>query len=285
MMSCGKCFKWQHIACHDQADERAGRAKRNWDVVEFICQQCRSRMFASTEVPNSSSRDPHFVHRLPQGPGLPSSYHHAIPYHPYFAQGYGASQSSPHSAISTLYHAANGNYPHYTQPYNDARTPGTPDQYPIASQSYVSAHHYNQQSSSISFSHYQPRGGGFSTSGKAQAPYHTEIYDQHPRTSQQTSYSDVRSNTNQRSTVSALVNRAAVSSTSLFKAAPPTQTVWNIATPTAGSFTTPYQSAAYSNGIPRRDTHLQPNMRPGSSSQNDFNQVYPNTQFRYHSTT
>ncbi|KXN84561.1 hypothetical protein AN958_12307 [Leucoagaricus sp. SymC.cos] len=76
MMSCGKCYKWQHIACHDQADERAGRSKRNWNVVEFICQQCRSRMFAGSEGANSY-RDPRYFPHVPQGVNLSSPYHHA----------------------------------------------------------------------------------------------------------------------------------------------------------------------------------------------------------------
>lgn len=41
MLSCGCCSRWQHIACHDQADVRAGRPKRNWDLVDFICHKCR----------------------------------------------------------------------------------------------------------------------------------------------------------------------------------------------------------------------------------------------------
>lgn len=42
MMSCGLCSKWQHIACHDRADQQAGRSRRNWDVVEFFCLKCRA---------------------------------------------------------------------------------------------------------------------------------------------------------------------------------------------------------------------------------------------------
>ncbi|KAF4596441.1 hypothetical protein EYR38_007828 [Pleurotus pulmonarius] len=41
MMSCGSCSKWQHISCHDRADQAAGRSKRNWDDVEFFCYKCR----------------------------------------------------------------------------------------------------------------------------------------------------------------------------------------------------------------------------------------------------
>ncbi|KAF8274826.1 hypothetical protein EI94DRAFT_1768633 [Lactarius quietus] len=36
LLCCGKCSKWQHIACHDLADRQAGRPKRDWDREEFI---------------------------------------------------------------------------------------------------------------------------------------------------------------------------------------------------------------------------------------------------------
>lgn len=51
-MCCGSCSKWQHIRCHDQADVRAGRPRRNWDQVDFVCLKCR---FQSNANANSSS--------------------------------------------------------------------------------------------------------------------------------------------------------------------------------------------------------------------------------------
>ncbi|KDQ59209.1 hypothetical protein JAAARDRAFT_33945 [Jaapia argillacea MUCL 33604] len=41
MMCCGSCSKWQHIACHDNADRQAGRLRRNWEAEEFTCRRCR----------------------------------------------------------------------------------------------------------------------------------------------------------------------------------------------------------------------------------------------------
>lgn len=40
LMSCEKCNKWQHIRCHDQADFIAGRPRRNWELVDFLCAAC-----------------------------------------------------------------------------------------------------------------------------------------------------------------------------------------------------------------------------------------------------
>ncbi|KAJ3572556.1 hypothetical protein NP233_g2998 [Leucocoprinus birnbaumii] len=282
MMSCGKCFKWQHIACHDLADERAGRAKRNWDSVEFICQQCRSRMFSSNDGANMTYRDPRYNHHTTQGISLSSPYHHHTPYQSYGAQAYGAPQMTQTPTISSLYHAANGSYSHYAQPYGDPRATDMPDRYQVPSQSYPT-HHYTQPPSTISFSHYQPRDGGFTSNTKHQPNYQgrpVEGYDQHPRSQQHTPYSDLRSSAPQRPT-----------------AGQPTQSVWSLgAQNPAGTYTTPYPSTAMptTNGTPRRDLQLPP-LKPGpsqslsspSSSTNDFNQPssYSNTQFRYHSTT
>jgi hypothetical protein len=41
LLCCGKCSKWQHIACHDLADRKAGRPKRDWDAEEFVCRTCQ----------------------------------------------------------------------------------------------------------------------------------------------------------------------------------------------------------------------------------------------------
>lgn len=41
LVSCGTCSRWQHIDCHDNADVRAGRIRRNWDHQQFTCARCR----------------------------------------------------------------------------------------------------------------------------------------------------------------------------------------------------------------------------------------------------
>ncbi|KAJ7202501.1 hypothetical protein B0H12DRAFT_1162635 [Mycena haematopus] len=43
MVGCGLCSQWHHTNCHDFADKQAGRPRRNWDQVEFICRQCQTR--------------------------------------------------------------------------------------------------------------------------------------------------------------------------------------------------------------------------------------------------
>jgi hypothetical protein len=56
MMCCGTCFKWQHILCHDEADRRLGRPKRNWDVEEFVCRACSIQL--SHFTPSLIAREP-----------------------------------------------------------------------------------------------------------------------------------------------------------------------------------------------------------------------------------
>ncbi|RDX43989.1 hypothetical protein OH76DRAFT_1389802 [Lentinus brumalis] len=43
MVSCGSCNRWQHIKCHDIADQRAGRPRRDWEKQQFYCMRCRQR--------------------------------------------------------------------------------------------------------------------------------------------------------------------------------------------------------------------------------------------------
>ncbi|KAH9995744.1 hypothetical protein BJV77DRAFT_205745 [Russula vinacea] len=42
LLCCGKCSKWQHITCHDLADRKAGRPKRDWDKEELSAATVRT---------------------------------------------------------------------------------------------------------------------------------------------------------------------------------------------------------------------------------------------------
>ncbi|KAM6504385.1 hypothetical protein JOM56_001328 [Amanita muscaria] len=45
LMSCGSCFKWQHIACNAKARvTTAGLLQGDWDSTDFVCQSCRTRV-------------------------------------------------------------------------------------------------------------------------------------------------------------------------------------------------------------------------------------------------
>ncbi|KAI0956478.1 hypothetical protein AcV7_006869 [Taiwanofungus camphoratus] len=66
MVSCGACAKWQHITCHDRADQQAGRPRRNWDVGQFYCQRCRARALSGlgyNPPPSTSMAQPEWSQR------------------------------------------------------------------------------------------------------------------------------------------------------------------------------------------------------------------------------
>ena len=59
MMSCGSCLKWQHIACHDLENKRAGLPNRDWDSVDFICRSCRTKANVGYRPIESESNVPY----------------------------------------------------------------------------------------------------------------------------------------------------------------------------------------------------------------------------------
>lgn len=55
---CDTCGKWQHVWCHDNADQRAGRPKRDWNKVEFRCFRCQRPPPVSYQNGNGFSATP-----------------------------------------------------------------------------------------------------------------------------------------------------------------------------------------------------------------------------------
>ncbi|KAJ7895858.1 hypothetical protein B0H13DRAFT_2034594 [Mycena leptocephala] len=100
MLCCGLCSQWHHTKCHDLADKQAGRPRRNWDQVEFICRQCQARRMA---VKNSGQYPQHTV---------PSSYvPQTAPLTSYSPYGHGpppAATHPPRDYPGTYPIAANG---------------------------------------------------------------------------------------------------------------------------------------------------------------------------------
>lgn len=144
MVSCGSCSKWQHITCHDMADRRMGRPKRNWEEGQFYCFRCRQKMSGATSynsphvVPYSVGQQPH---SWSQGGVTDSMLHlqkaatqHHVPY----------TQSTPESRYHG--HASSNGSTH-----NQSTPPTVPYSH---SQPYQAA---------LTFAHYQPELRGFST--------------------------------------------------------------------------------------------------------------------------
>lgn len=137
LLCCGKCSKWQHIACHDAADRKAGHPKRNWDREEFICRACRLGPRRSIGLVNGSGRQSAALN----GSSSPVSTSYDVagrtpsPYYPHQSSTAGYTGQIP-------YNGSSQNHPH---PSSHPRTP------------------YQQQHSAITFSHYQPQQCGFTT--------------------------------------------------------------------------------------------------------------------------
>ena len=148
LLCCGKCARWQHIACHDSADRKAGRPKRDWDKEEFICHACQGRSNANgRQILNGSSvsydagRTPSpYYHQtsgyagqapsygqnysLPHHPRPPYQQHTAITFSHYQPQqrGFASTHSSPHAqampqtpTYSPPHYSTHGSPPKLTQ--------------------------------------------------------------------------------------------------------------------------------------------------------------------------
>ncbi|KAA1467392.1 hypothetical protein DENSPDRAFT_240651 [Dentipellis sp. KUC8613] len=142
LLCCGKCGKWQHITCHDYADRLAGRPKRNWDVEEFVCAQCRAGAYPGPQQNGyaggyPTARQPYTSYAQPGGQpaqnnygnyGQPSSYargdgghdpsavpsrsHTAITFTHYQPQQHGFSKMQPtHAHMQMQPYPMNQSYP------------------------------------------------------------------------------------------------------------------------------------------------------------------------------
>lgn len=160
MMSCGMCSKWQHIHCHDRADQAAGRPRRNWDSVDFICRRCRA---SRQESLNNRAYPPpqHYpaptpsqVHSYRSYPPESNTSPNLQPYNPYYGNRETQQQQSFYMRPTNLQPRNQSQYP------NVASTTARP---------------------TISFSHYQPAAHGFSTSQQT----YNETPSYHPPPTQQ----------------------------------------------------------------------------------------------------
>ncbi|KAH9958538.1 hypothetical protein BC827DRAFT_1261223 [Russula dissimulans] len=148
LLCCGKCSKWQHIACHDMADRNAGRPKRDWDAEEFICRACQGRNVPNgRQVPNGSTasydlgRTPSPYYHQPSGypgqasygqnyplhphlPRLPYPQHTAYTFTHYQPQQRGFSNNhSPSQHAQAMSQAATYTQPHYGTPVSPSKLP------------------------------------------------------------------------------------------------------------------------------------------------------------------
>ncbi|KAG8880976.1 hypothetical protein FRB97_000300 [Tulasnella sp. 331] len=108
--ACESCGKWQHTECHDQADERIGRQKRNWDAVEFFCKAClRKQSRSRTAIANG--------HSQPQASGSKAPVHHIPPPQP-VTQTVGQHAYIHNGPAKSSYTQYSYNPGHYAPPTN-----------------------------------------------------------------------------------------------------------------------------------------------------------------------
>lgn len=141
MVSCGMCSRWQHIPCHDTADDKAGVPRRNWQQEKFYCSRCKpvamQRMANGTARSSSATSQPRSQSRTHGAPTQATHYN---------------SYSQPTPGMRYSQQGAYSNGMSYAQQY--------PDQRAIASSSMYGAPQRPQ--AGISFSHYQPQQHAFS---------------------------------------------------------------------------------------------------------------------------
>ncbi|KAH9481522.1 hypothetical protein JR316_0006049 [Psilocybe cubensis] len=248
MMSCGRCSKWQHIRCHDRADQAAGRPRRNWDAVDFICKNCRAVQQNSYHRDSMQMYNNAHHHQM----AAPSQTH---PYRPYPQQQHMNSQSDRHV------------------PYPDYRGGVTPQQQSFYVRPSYAQHQQklptqyrnapppsaNIGRPTISFSHYQPSEHGFSP-----GPQPTYADQQHP-------YYGVPNPQ----------YRAPPSTSSPYKP----QATWNITTPAhAPGYALPHNGAAASSNPTqyRNSAHEhRPDIIPTNEPPPQLYPRYPEQHYQY----
>ncbi|TFK40094.1 hypothetical protein BDQ12DRAFT_680331 [Crucibulum laeve] len=280
MMSCGMCSKWQHIACHDQADLQQGRPKRDWDAEDFVCKKCRLKKATNDKRHQNTSTS--VVYR----PAVPR--HVGPQQNPYYSQISNIPPVLHDRPFSGHYpRPLNGSTSYIQGQISDIRSSTIPAQ---SAQSHGS---HPMEHNTIAFSHYQPQDRAFTTIAKPQQhPYnaygHTQAYGQ-----------SFAPNYNY-----AGPPRVGDHSTSRSQNMGPTQGVWNITTPanTPGYPTAPYiPRMEPSNSSPRQqqqpNRHVQGIVASSSGQNIPQPQGHPSSpsgvpgtqfataQFRYHPTS
>ncbi|KAH0833157.1 hypothetical protein J3R83DRAFT_12183 [Lanmaoa asiatica] len=143
LLCCGMCGKWQHIICHDKQDTIARHPKRNWDAEEFVCRQCRLITSKGLSPTTSASFLSLGVNSKRGQASSTQAYYGQLLNHPRSYHNNGYYQDQP----------SNARYP-YDQSDAQITVPSP------------SSHSYTSQtrSTGVTFAHYQPQQGGFSTS-------------------------------------------------------------------------------------------------------------------------
>ncbi|KAI0723682.1 hypothetical protein C8Q72DRAFT_981055 [Fomitopsis betulina] len=151
MVSCGMCSRWQHIGCHDLADQRMGRPRRDWERQQFYCHPCRARLPTSANYIASK----HQRYAAPQPSAHSSSWSQA------------AADPSIHPQKSTATPQAYyrdplpGSQPGYGSGTNSNGMQFRSAAYPA--QDIPPQPGYTRTQNGLTFSHYQPENRAFTS--------------------------------------------------------------------------------------------------------------------------
>ncbi|OCH94876.1 hypothetical protein OBBRIDRAFT_884431 [Obba rivulosa] len=153
MVSCGRCSRWQHIPCHDAADLRQGRPKRNWDIGQFYCSRCRAARTANGYLYGSPHHQPYNASHQYSYPQTSTSLHQkSLPAVDPYPQVTSDMRSYRQQSVAGS-HGYAQQYPQHNGMNSHATPP--PTQYP---------------NNGLTFAHYQPEQRMFSTTRAAPPP-------------------------------------------------------------------------------------------------------------------
>lgn len=203
MMSCGHCSKWQHIACHDRADQQAGWKPRNWDVVEFFCLKCRGQIQSAMGIgAGQLNRTPYLGHAYSGRNGVnlymgPVGSQPAVP-RPTIVNGSGRAHVGEHHNIPSPPPTAGAGVQYHHQQQHQRHVHQHQHQPQPQPQPHPLQQHPYGATTNIAFSHYQPQQRGFSSSPLQQQQYntsvHTQPYGQHTISSSSSQYGQFSTN-------------------------------------------------------------------------------------------
>ncbi|KAI6042453.1 hypothetical protein EDC04DRAFT_2658182 [Pisolithus marmoratus] len=139
IVCCTSCSKWQHIPCHDRQDALIRRQKRDWETEEFVCQRCQLKD-SKASPPN---RGPLYHQSATMDHPTTNCTTGTQPYYPY-PRNYLNGGYYPPATLS-------GRYTYENQSEMRSSSSNAPQ-------------HQQPRAANVTFAHYQPQGGSFSTS-------------------------------------------------------------------------------------------------------------------------
>ncbi|KAF5327060.1 hypothetical protein D9619_004614 [Psilocybe cf. subviscida] len=168
MVSCGRCAKWQHIPCHELADRQVGRARRNWESVDFVCKACALAQLDRYRAYPPISQHAASYYNVPQTQSYNRSYNSSQPGQPHIDSRSTQPYIQPRDTAQQSFYMR----PPAQNQQIGTHLPSSHGAYPSNS----SSHHAPPSQSSLSFNHYQPPSHGYSGTIPQKDSYYSSSY-------------------------------------------------------------------------------------------------------------